>query len=85
MDKVNARRVRYAVLHLATGEGGDVKQLRGTEGEFRLRVEDWRVRFTLMKEERFIVVQRVLPRGDAYKIRERGPEFVEDIVHSKGL
>jgi mRNA-degrading endonuclease RelE of RelBE toxin-antitoxin system len=35
--------------------------------EWRLRVGDWRVRFTFDDEQRVIVVLRVLPRGRAYR------------------
>ncbi|MGO9955186.1 MAG: type II toxin-antitoxin system RelE family toxin [Solirubrobacteraceae bacterium] len=43
----------------------DVRRLTGSE-ELRVRVGDWRVRFTRDVEAKLIVVQRVLPRGRAY-------------------
>jgi mRNA interferase RelE/StbE len=43
---------------------GDVKRLKGSS-EYRLRVGDWRVRFT-RDETGMIRVTRVLPRGRAY-------------------
>jgi len=43
----------------------DVRRLTGS-AEFRVRVGDWRVRFTRDIEAKLIVVQRVLPRGRAY-------------------
>ncbi len=46
---------------------GDVRRLTGRDDEWRLRVGDWRVRFTRHPDERVIVVQRVLPRGRAYR------------------
>jgi mRNA-degrading endonuclease RelE of RelBE toxin-antitoxin system len=35
--------------------------------EWRLRIGDWRVRFTFDDHQRVIVVLRVLPRGRAYR------------------
>ena len=35
--------------------------------EWRLRVGDWRVRFSFDDEQHIIVVLRVLPRGRAYR------------------
>jgi mRNA interferase RelE/StbE len=43
----------------------DVRRLTGS-AELRVRVGDWRVRFTRDVETKLIVVQRVLPRGRAY-------------------
>jgi mRNA interferase RelE/StbE len=43
----------------------DVRRLTGST-ELRVRVGNWRVRFTRDVEAKLIVVQRVLPRGRAY-------------------
>jgi mRNA interferase RelE/StbE len=43
----------------------DVRRLTGS-AELRVRVGDWRVRFTRDVEAKLIVVQRVLQRGRAY-------------------
>ena len=51
-------------LFVATGHG-DVKKLHGIESEWRLRVGEWRVRFTIVEET--LIVLRVLPRGKAYR------------------
>ena len=40
---------------------GDIKRLGGGRPEWRLRVDDWRVRFTRDPEERVVVIERVLP------------------------
>ncbi|MGH9030255.1 MAG: type II toxin-antitoxin system RelE family toxin [Acidimicrobiales bacterium] len=45
---------------------GDVVRLTGVEGEWRLRVGDWRVRFT-RDADGLIYILRVLPRGRAYR------------------
>lgn len=44
----------------------DVKRLQG-EPFFRLRVGDWRVIFERQDALRIISVERIKPRGDAYK------------------
>lgn len=45
---------------------GDVVKLAGKDDEWRLRVGDWRVRFT-RDSTGLIYVTRVLPRGRAYR------------------
>ena len=44
----------------------DVKQLQG-EPYYRLRVGDWRVIFDRQDAVRVIAIERIKPRGDAYK------------------
>jgi len=47
---------------------GDVKRLSGiTPPQWRLRVGDWRVRFSRDPETRTILILHVLPRGRAYR------------------
>jgi mRNA interferase RelE/StbE len=46
---------------------GDVKRLSGQPPEWRLRVGDWRVRFTRDNDQRLVTILRVLPRGRAYR------------------
>jgi mRNA interferase RelE/StbE len=43
----------------------DIRKL--SSGDWRLRVGEWRVRFTFDAERQVIVVLRVLPRGRAYQ------------------
>ncbi len=50
---------------LARDPSLDIRRLAGSS-EQRIRVGDWRVRFTRDVEAKQIVVQRVLPRGRAY-------------------
>lgn len=55
-----------AVIHrFAESGAGDVKTLKGNEGDKRLRVGDFRVRFTETEEE--IQIQAVRDRKDAYR------------------
>ena len=44
---------------------GDVKKLKGYQNDYRLRVGNFRVLFSI--ENDIIVVKDVLPRGQAYK------------------
>jgi mRNA interferase RelE/StbE len=46
---------------------GDVRRLTGSQNESRLRVGDWRVRFTRDPATRTVNIMRVLPRGRAYR------------------
>lgn len=39
----------------------------GRDDEWRLRVGDWRVRFTRNSDTRTVLILRVLPRGRAYR------------------
>ena len=45
---------------------GNVRRLTGVEKEWRLRVGDWRVRFTREQVTHTVFVLRVMPRGRAY-------------------
>lgn len=44
---------------------GDVKKLNGLETDYRLRVGDLRVLFSI--EDDTITIKDILPRGQAYK------------------
>jgi len=45
----------------------DVKKLEGEEDLFRLRVGGWRVMFDRRDELKVIAIEKIKPRGDAYK------------------
>ncbi len=47
--------------------GSGIKKLQGVAGQWRLRVGDWRVRFSLSDDGKVVDVLRVLPRGRAYR------------------
>jgi mRNA interferase RelE/StbE len=75
LDVPIRERVVEAVGRLAMGQG-DVRVLQGASPpEWRLRVGDWRVRFTYVVEHdhdrdedvQVIRILRVLPRGRAYR------------------
>lgn len=44
-----------------------LRKLRGTQSEWRLRVGDWRIRLERDDAQHVIRVLRVLPRGTAYR------------------
>lgn len=67
LDRQIAQRIRNAVRRLAETGHGDVKRLQGVENEWRLRVGDWRVRFTFDYAANKIYVLHVRPRGSAYR------------------
>lgn len=62
-----ADRIVRSVLRFADTGQGDVKALVGAEGERRLRVGDWRVRFTVDTTADVLTVLRVLHRREAYQ------------------
>jgi mRNA interferase RelE/StbE len=61
-------RIRAAINELRNGPTrGDTRKLQGEENIWRLRVGEWRVRFTPDFTEKAILVLRILPRGRAYR------------------
>ena len=69
LDHRSRERIREAVERLAAEGSGDVKRLQGRDREWRLRVGDQRVLFTVVDDLDDAIVQviRVLPRGRAYR------------------
>ena len=67
LDPQIRRRVLTAIKGLiAEPPEGDIKRLTGSD-ELRLRVGDYRVRFTRDNDQQLVTIQRVLPRGRAYR------------------
>ncbi len=68
LDSQIRRRVIDALDGLsAQPPRGDVRRLTGINEEWRLRVGDWRVRFTREQATYTVYILRVLPRGRAYR------------------
>lgn len=68
LDKSLVTRITRAIKVFAEEGRGDVKHLVDADGVYRLRVGDWRVLFRLAHGEiHIMLIQSVLPRGDAYK------------------
>jgi mRNA interferase RelE/StbE len=64
LDPKMAGRIIKAVVELP-GKG-DIKALQGNHhGQFRLRVGDWRVIYTISDDN--VLIADILPRGEAYK------------------
>jgi len=66
IDRPAAMRIFTAIQRFAETGEGDVKELRGESGELRLRVGDYRVRFT-DEGDGTIRVQAVRHRREAYR------------------
>lgn len=65
LDPPVQRRILDALdRFVAAPRSGDIRKLDSVQ--WRLRVGDWRVRFSFDDENQMIVVLRVLPRGRAY-------------------
>ncbi|MCM1191978.1 MAG: type II toxin-antitoxin system RelE/ParE family toxin [Butyrivibrio sp.] len=62
MDKPSKQRIKTAIEKLPSG---DVIKLQGLTDDYRLRVGDLRVLFSVQNET--IIIKDVLPRGQAYK------------------
>ena len=62
MDRNTKLRLKTAIEKLPFG---DIKKLKGYQNEYRLRVGNLRVLFSL--ENDIITIKDVLPRGKAYK------------------
>lgn len=62
LDHDTKQRIRNAIRKIPDG---DIKKLKGYKNEFRLRVGDMRVLFSLLPD--LIIIRDVLPRGSAYK------------------
>lgn len=61
-DKPTKDRLREAIFSLPLG---DVKKLQGYQNDYRLRVGDLRVIFSI--DEEVITIKSILPRGQVYK------------------
>lgn len=61
-DRATKQRLKNAIEKLPLG---DVKKLVGFEKEYRLRVGDLRVLFSI--EDDIIIINDILPRGQVYK------------------
>ena len=62
LDRTYKQRIKTAIEKLPFG---DIKKLKGYQNDYRLRVGNFRVLFSL--ENDIITIKDVLPRGEAYK------------------
>ena len=57
-------RIRHAIDEMETDPlAGDIVYLSAHESDYRRRVGDWRIFFSLKKDERIVVVAHILRRG----------------------
>jgi mRNA interferase RelE/StbE len=66
IDRKMAMRILTTIHRFAESGEGDVKELKGQSGELRLRVGDYRVRFTCETDDT-IRVHAVRHRREAYR------------------
>jgi len=66
LERDTAMRIFVALHRFAETGEGDVRKLQGISDEFRLRVGDYRVRFTQELDES-LHIHSVLHRKDAYR------------------
>ncbi len=62
LDSPTKQRIKKAIDALPSG---DVKKLQGLQTDYRLRVGNFRILFSM--EQDTITIKDVLPRGQAYK------------------
>lgn len=62
MDIPTRQRIKQGIESIPRG---DIKPLRGSEGNFRLRIGGWRVLFSHEGDD--IWVKKIAPRGEVYK------------------
>jgi mRNA-degrading endonuclease RelE of RelBE toxin-antitoxin system len=65
-NRQQAHRIVAALRRYVREDVGDVRKLSARDSEWRLRVGDWRVIFTLVGDGE-VHVLAVLPRRDAYQ------------------
>ncbi|MYC07964.1 MAG: plasmid stabilization protein [Chloroflexi bacterium] len=67
LDRVSATRILNALERLAADRSGDIRRLRGSASEWRLRIGDWRVIFEFDSNDSEILVKRISRRDSAYR------------------
>ena len=63
MDAQTKQRIRKGIEDVPAG---DIKPLKGSPGDYRLRVGDWRILFSYADNDT-IRVKKIAPRGSVYK------------------
>ena len=66
LNREDAMRIFAALLRFAETGEGDIRKLQGSSGELRLRVGDYRVRFTEEPDDT-LHIHTVRHRKDAYR------------------
>ena len=63
MDVLTKQRIRDGIEKIPEG---DIRPLKGSDGDYRLRVGDWRVLFSYVDDDT-IRVKKIAPHGEVYK------------------
>ena len=66
-EKNAAARIADALERLATTGVGDIRRIRSSDDDWRLRVGDWRIIYQYRDDEREIYVKRISRRDAAYR------------------
>ena len=66
IDRTNAMRILTALHRFAETGEGDIKKLQGDSEELRLRVGDYRIRFTEEPHDT-LIIHSVRHRSEAYR------------------
>jgi mRNA interferase RelE/StbE len=66
IDQTTAMRIFTTLHRFAETSQGDIKQLKGASGEWRLRCGDYRIRF-IEEAGDVLRIKRVLHRSEAYQ------------------
>jgi len=69
LDPPIVDRVARAVDRFVASGLGDIAYLRGEDGELRLRIGNWRVRFTLKHQDGVMTIVSIHHRREAYRRR----------------
>ena len=67
LDKASGARIADALDRLATTGAGDIRRIRGSDDDWRLRVGHWRIIYEYRDHEREIYVKRVRRRDAVYR------------------
>jgi len=67
LDSQVREHIRQAVYRFVGTGYGDIVKLQGAVREWRLRMGDWRIRFTEDPSRHTITILPVRPRGEAYR------------------
>ena len=68
LGKQNQKTAQRIIIAINKLPDGDVKKLRGFKSLYRLKVGDYRVKFTYDKDNNQIAVEEIDTRGGIYKM-----------------
>ncbi len=63
LDRPTQQRIRQGLTKIP---GGDIVPLKHSDGDYRLRIGDWRILFTY-EDNDTVRIKKIAPRGEVYK------------------